>query len=136
MADDFSSSNFLANSNANLQIVQQTTLLPNAFPYYTPKTPKTVEVLVTAYSPTTWETDEDPFITASGTYVRDGTVANNSLPFGTRIMLPEIFPDKVFVVEDRMHWRKSNNHVDVLFLSRQEALNFGAKITKMEILSN
>ncbi|MBC7073915.1 3D domain-containing protein [Candidatus Parcubacteria bacterium] len=100
-----------------------------------PKSPPLVIVgIVTAYSSTPWETDETPFLTASQTLVRDGVVANNYFPFGTKIKIPEIFGDKVFVVEDRMAPRKWKYHFDVWFENYFEALNFGSKITKIEIL--
>ena len=117
------------------QIVQQTTLLALA-PLPQVKVAKKVKVIATAYSSTVHETDEDPFTTASGTQVRDGIVANNLLAFGTGIRLPEIFGDKVFVVEDRMHPRKGYYHVDVWFPSYELALAFGSKLTEMEILTN
>jgi len=123
---------------STLQIVQQTTLLP-LFSLPSCKKAevlKRIKVTVTAYSSSVLETQGNPFITASGSRVRDGIVANNLLPFGTKIRLPEIFGDKIFVVEDRMHWRKGYYHVDVWFPSRKEALNFGAKITEMEILKD
>lgn len=96
--------------------------------------PKKIEVIVTAYSSTEGETDSDPFITAAGTQVREGIVANNFLSFGTKIKIPEIFGEKIFVVEDRMHWRKGNYHIDVWFPDYWKALNFGAKRTYIEIV--
>src|SRR3989344_3213041 len=59
----------------------------------------------TAYSSTPDQTDDTPFITAKGTTVRDGIIAANFLPFGTRIKIPDIYGDKIFVVEDRMNRR-------------------------------
>jgi len=96
---------------------------------------ETISVIVTAYSSTIDQTDLDPFVTAAGTIVRDGVVATNILPFGTKIKIPELYGDKVFVVEDRMHWRKGY-HIDIWFPSRDEALQFGIKITDALILSN
>lgn len=93
-----------------------------------------INVLTTAYSSTIWETDDTPFLTASGNYVKDGIVANNLLPFGTKIRIPEVYGDKIFVVEDRMHWSKSPYYVDIWFPSNQEAKNYGAKTTYIEIL--
>ena len=49
------------------------------------------------------------------------TVACNSLPFGTRIVIN----GNVYVVEDR--GGMANNVIDVFFNSHQEALNFGVK---------
>jgi len=125
-------------NSSEFQIVQETTLLPLG-PVSEEKNSqvaKRLRVIVTAYSSSPGETDGDPYITASGTLVRDGIVANNLLPFGTKVRLPEIFGNKVFVVEDRMNWRKGYYHVDVWFPSRQEALAFGSKLTEMEILNN
>ena len=90
--------------------------------------------MATAYSSTVWQTDSTPFITAAGTGVRDGIIANNLLPFGTKVMVPEIYPDKIFVVEDRMHSRKGYYHIDIWFPTYIEAKNFGAKTTYIEVL--
>jgi 3D (Asp-Asp-Asp) domain-containing protein len=91
-------------------------------------------VLVTGYSSCPTETDDTPFITAAGTLVRDGVVANNFLPFGTKIRIPAIFGDKIFTVEDRLNWSKGNYLVDVWFENKEEALSFGVKKTYIEIL--
>jgi len=91
------------------------------------------EVWITAYSSTPEETDDTPFITASGTSVRDGVLATNLLPFGTEVLIPDTFGDKVFTVEDRMHQRKTNN-VDVWMASRSEALQFGRKYATIVVL--
>jgi len=120
----------------DLHIVQETTLLP----FTCPPINKEIEILenrqitVTAYSSTEWETQGDPFITASGERVKDGIVANNFLPFGTEIKLPEIFGDKIFIVQDRMHFRKSDYHFDIWLPSYKQALNFGAQTSNIEIV--
>ncbi len=100
------------------------------------KIARKMRVITTAYSSTVCQTDSTPFITAAGTSVRDGIVANNLLPFGTKIRLPEIYGDKIFVVEDRMHWKKGYYHIDIWFASYTEAKNFGTKQTYLEILEN
>lgn len=97
---------------------------------------RTVRVVVTGYSSTPCQTDDTPFITASGSRVADGIVANNYFPFGTKIRIPEIFEDKVFIVKDRMHWTKDNYHFDVWFPEYEEALHFGVKNTQIEILQD
>jgi len=105
---------------------------------YSKETDKTVDiilVIVTGYSSTPWQTDDTPFITASGTWVREGIVAANFLPIGTEITIPEIYGGKVFVVEDRMHPRNYWN-VDIWFPTYIEAKNFGAVKTYIEILEN
>ncbi|MFY9457906.1 MAG: hypothetical protein WAP23_03180 [Candidatus Spechtbacterales bacterium] len=90
-------------------------------------------VRVSAYSSTPDQTDDTPFITASGTEVRDGVAAANFLPFGTKIKLQDAFGEKTFIVEDRM---KRDGLVDVWFPTREAALAFGVRNLKMEILSN
>jgi 3D (Asp-Asp-Asp) domain-containing protein len=113
--------------------LENNTLLPLTSNISEKKT-KTIKAILTGYSSSVWETDEDPFITAFGTFVREGVVANNFLPLGTKIKIPDIFGDKIFVVEDRMHWRKLPNHFDIWFPSYLEALQFGVKEATVEIL--
>jgi len=82
------------------------------------------KVWLTAYSSTPEETDDTPYLTASGTIVRHGVVATNQLPFGTKIQIPELFGEKIFVVEDRMHRRKKG-FVDIWMPTKEEAKRFG-----------
>lgn len=98
------------------------------------KIEKTLKVWVTAYSSTPEETDDTPFITAWNTQVRDGIVATNLLPFGSKIRIPELFGDKIFTVEDRMHRRKTD-FVDVWMETKLQALEFGISKTSIEVLS-
>jgi 3D (Asp-Asp-Asp) domain-containing protein len=91
-----------------------------------------MNVAVTFYSSTPDQTDSTPFITANGTVVRDGIAASNFLAFGTRIKLPELFSDKQFVIEDRMHSRFTDR-VDVWVPTQEEALNQGISFTTVEI---
>jgi 3D (Asp-Asp-Asp) domain-containing protein len=101
-----------------------------------PDTPVVVArqwIIVTGYSSTPDQTDSTPFITASGTYVRDGVVACNFLRFGTRVRFPELYGDKTFVVEDRMALKNSHK-IDIWFPSRWEAKQFGVKQLKVEVL--
>ena len=90
-------------------------------------------VTVTAYSSTPDQTDNTPFITANGTYVYDGLIACNFLPFHTKVKFPEIYGDKIFTVEDRMaSW---NSHkMDIWMPTRQAALQFGVKRLAYEIV--
>lgn len=94
-----------------------------------------IVVVATAYSSTPDQTDDTPFITASGTIVRDGIIATNFLPFGTKIKIPDIYGDKIFVVEDRMN-RRYWHRVDIWFPDRQSALEFGFKKVKIQILDS
>lgn len=98
-----------------------------------PTVKKVMTIWVTAYSSTPEETDDTPFITASNTRVRSGIVATNLLPFGTRVQIPEAFGEKVFVVEDRMHSRKTN-HMDIWMSTKDAAKKFGIMKTEIRVL--
>jgi len=91
-----------------------------------------INVETTAYSSTIDQTDSTPFITASGTTVRDGIVACNFLPFGTKIKFPEIYGNKIFIVEDRM---ADDTMIDIWFSDRQSAKNFGRKILLVKVFN-
>lgn len=90
-------------------------------------------ILATGYSSTRDQTDATPFVTASGTHVHDGTVAINFLSFGTKVRFLDYRPAKVYVVEDRHHPRLSDR-ADLWFSSRQDALDFGARVLRMEVV--
>ncbi len=94
---------------------------------------KTMVMTVTAYSSEPEQTDDTPFITAFGTHVRDGIVATNCLPRGTVVRFPEVYGDKEFVVEDRMNARYYYR-MDIWMPETEQAIQFGAKLLKVEIL--
>lgn len=110
--------------NVSPQAVREECVLP----------PEVREVWVTAYSSTPEETDDTPFTTASGTEVRSGILAANFLPFGTKVQIPKLFGDRLFIVEDRMHRRKEN-FVDVWMSSKEEARKFGVSKTEIVVLN-
>lgn len=90
-------------------------------------------VPITAYSSTVDQTDSTPFITASGTRVRDGVIAANFLPIGTMVKIPSVFGEKVFRVEDRMnkrYWMRA----DIWMPTREQALTFGLRTLPVEII--
>ena len=125
----------VAESLGEIAMIEENSLLPlSKHLNPEPQPVRKIRVVVTGYSSTIDQTDSDPFITAAGTQVREGIVANNYLPMGTKIRIPELFGEKVFVVEDRMSWEKGNYHFDIWFPDYWQALNFGAKITYIEIL--
>lgn len=90
-------------------------------------------VKVTAYSSTPDQTDDSPFTMANGKRVHDGAIAANFLPFGTKVRFPELYGDKEFVVEDRMHKRFSDR-VDIWMEKQHDARMFGIQKITMEIL--
>jgi 3D (Asp-Asp-Asp) domain-containing protein len=102
----------------------------------TQKVVKEIPVVLTAYSSTPDQTDDTPFITASGKMVADGIIANNMLPFGTKVRIPELFGDKVFVVEDRKNARYDGTWVDIWMESRHLAIDFGVRKATLEVLEN
>lgn len=118
-----------------LALVQENSLLPIPLPGSEISVVKEMEIIVTAYSSSPCQTDDTPFITAAGTRVREGIVAANFLPFGTKIRLPEIYGDRIFVVEDRMSPKKGYQ-IDIWFPEYQQALNFGVKRTQVVILDS
>lgn len=100
----------------------------------TPGAPKAVHTrVVTGFSSTPEETDDTPFITASGAYVHEGTAAANWLPFGTKIRIPHLFGNKVFTVEDRMNARYSDR-LDIWFPEKNQAKDFGMQTMRVEVL--
>jgi 3D (Asp-Asp-Asp) domain-containing protein len=90
------------------------------------------KIPTTAYSSEVGQTDSTPFITASGTSVRHGVIAANFLPIGTRVRLPDLYGDEVFVVEDRMNARY-NQRVDIWMEETADARNFGIHWTTVEV---
>lgn len=95
---------------------------------------KSIFLTVTAYSSTVDQCDSDPFTTASGEKVHDGIIAYNHLPFGTKVRFPDIFPGKVFEVQDRLRAGAGIYLADIWMPSREEAIQWGARVIKMEIL--
>ncbi|MFA5130545.1 MAG: hypothetical protein WC477_06580 [Patescibacteria group bacterium] len=90
-------------------------------------------VPMSAYTSRAQETDSTPFITADGSHVRDGIIAANFLPFGTKVRIPSLFGDKIFEVHDRMNKRYPLK-VDVWMEGLGDALQFGVKYANIEIV--
>lgn len=88
---------------------------------------------VTAYTSTVDQCDSTPFITANGTRVHDGIVAANWLKFGTRVRIPEMFGDKVFIVTDRMNPRFADR-MDIWMDNYDNAIKFGTRHLTIEVL--
>lgn len=122
-----------APSSGNLAMTQDSALIVSGAPAPAPRQ-KIMRVVMTAYSSHPDETDDTPFITASGTKTRDGVVAANFLPFGTVVKIPELFGDKTFVVEDRMH-RRFAKRLDIWMPTKKDAILFGKVSAEIEILN-
>lgn len=103
-------------------------------------TRRTLTVQMSAYNSEVGQTDDSPFIMANGNHVHDGAVAANiidangrNIPFGTLIKIPSIYGDKIFIVEDRMNRRYTNN-VDIWMESHADAIKFGRRTVQIEII--
>ena len=87
-------------------------------------------VTLTAYNSEVAQCDGDPCTTASGFNVCkhgiEDTVAANFLPLGTKIKIPELFGERVFVVRDRTS-KKYSDRVDVWMIEKHDALQFGKR---------
>jgi 3D (Asp-Asp-Asp) domain-containing protein len=95
---------------------------------------RTIRVPISAYISEPGQTDASPFTTADGTQVRDGIVAANFLPHGTRIRIPDQFGNKVFEVHDRMNSRYTYK-IDIWMLNKSDAFKWGVRNVKVEILN-
>ncbi|MEK9155451.1 MAG: hypothetical protein AAB839_02265 [Patescibacteria group bacterium] len=92
----------------------------------------TMRVTATAYNSLPEQTDDTPFITASGTHVRPGVIAANFLPMGTLVKIPEYFGDQIFVVEDRMNPRY-DQRIDIWMEHKADARQFGVRTIAIEV---
>jgi 3D (Asp-Asp-Asp) domain-containing protein len=92
---------------------------------------------MTAYNSEAGQTDDSPCITANGFDVCkhgiEDTLAANFLPLGTKVKIPDLFGDRVFVVRDRMN-KKHPNRVDVWMKDRHAAIHFGVKVAKIQVI--
>jgi len=84
----------------------------------------------TAYNALPEQTDDTPEITASGKRVKEGIVANNCLPFGTKIAVE----DQIFEVQDRMNKRYGCNNFDIFMWDYQAAIEFGVQELNYEVI--
>lgn len=107
-----------------------------------PRQPEVVVVssgihVMTAYNSEVAQTDDTPCITANGFDVCahgiEDTIAANFLPFGTKVRIPDLFGDRIFVVRDRMN-KRYPDRADVWMLSKADALKFGVRRTRIEVV--
>jgi len=93
---------------------------------------KTLDILVTGYSSTPDQCWGDPFTTASGARVHEGTMAcPPEYVFGTKV---EIEGRGTYVCEDR-GGKIKGNHFDMWFTSRGEALAWGKRTVEAKIVN-
>lgn len=78
---------------------------------------------VTMYNSVPEQTDDTPFITASGQTVRKGIVANNCLPFGARVVIEGF----IYEVQDRLNSKYGCEWFDIWSESIEEARAYGVQ---------
>jgi 3D (Asp-Asp-Asp) domain-containing protein len=114
-----------------------TSSTPEKTPIKEIKVVRTSTHTITAYNSEPNQTDGDPCTTANGYNVcksgQEDTIAANFLKFGTKVMIPELFGDRVFVVRDRMNKRHANR-VDVWMKDYDDAVHFGIKVAKIQVI--
>jgi len=92
---------------------------------------------MTAYTSEAAQTDASPCITANGFNVCvhgiEDTVAANFLPFGTKVRIPDMFGERIFIVRDRMN-RRYPDRVDVWFKEKPAAMQFGIRTLRVEVV--
>lgn len=133
---------------ANTPIITDNKLTPATKVIGTPegaKASSTAEYIVvststhvmTAYNSEPGQTDNSPCITANGFNVcehgEEDTIAANFLKFGTKVRIPELYGDRVFVVRDRMN-KRYTSRVDIWMVNHSDAIKFGVKTAKIEVL--
>lgn len=93
---------------------------------------ESIPAVITAYTSSIDETDDTPFITASGSTTRRGVLACPSkYEFGTKI----IIEGRQYVCEDRMNRRYRNKECfDIWVETKHEAFQWGRKELEIKIL--
>ena len=93
--------------------------------------------VMTAYNSEVGQTDDSPCITANGFNVCEhgieDTIAANFLKMGTKVKIPDLYGDRIFVVRDRMN-KKHPDRVDIWMKDRPSAIKFGVKTAKIQVL--
>jgi 3D (Asp-Asp-Asp) domain-containing protein len=93
---------------------------------------QTYTIPVTAYNSLPGQTDDTPYTTAMQTPTRHGVVAANFLPLGTRVKIPALYGDEIFVVEDRMNPRYDKK-MDIWMDDLSDARQFGLQYVTIEV---
>ena len=95
--------------------------------------------VITSYNSEVGQCDDSPCITANGFNVcehgMEDTIAANFLKFGTKVKIPELFGDQVFVVRDRMN-KRYDSRIDVWMINKVDSRAFGVKYAKIEVLKD
>lgn len=91
---------------------------------------KTYEAIFTAYTADIEETDDDPFISASGQEVREGMIAcPRYIPL---FSIVKVF-GKTYTCLDRMNVRYKDRF-DIFMQKKEEAFAFGKRVAQAQII--
>lgn len=93
----------------------------------------TVYMMASAYNSVPGQTDGSPFRTASLTQAREGVIASNYFPIGTKLRIPDHFGDQIFRVEDRMNPRYTKT-LDIWMEDVSDAKQWGRRHIKVEVV--
>ena len=93
----------------------------------------TVYMEASAYNSVPGQTDGSPFKTAIGSLTREGVIASNYFPIGTKIQIPDHFGDQVFRVEDRMNPRYHKT-LDIWMEEISDAKQWGRRYIKVDVI--
>ncbi|MFA5131658.1 MAG: hypothetical protein WC467_04595 [Patescibacteria group bacterium] len=122
---------------ADIELISETSAATGTTAVKVDKVLKESVHTMTAYNSEAGQTDNSPCITANGFNVCEhgieDTIAANFLPMGTKVKIPELYGDRIFIVRDRMN-QKHPNRVDVWMKNRSDALKFGVKVAKIQII--
>lgn len=83
-----------------------------------------------AYNADVNQTDADPNTMANGETVYVGAIANNCLPFGTKVEID----GKQYTVADRMNKRYNCDHFDIFMETYDDAIKFGRKSLEYTVI--
>ena len=132
IANTMASSTAISTASSTATSTVATTTTP-----VSPKVKNTSVHVITAYNSEVGQTDNSPCITANGYDVckngKEDTIAANFLKFGTKVKIPDLFGDRVFVVRDRMN-AKHPSRVDIWMKDRPSAMKFGVRTAKIQVL--
>ena len=132
---DIISENIIAYKEKQAKIKAQSLARQRAI--YPKSKPGELWTTATAYTSTVDQCDASPCITADGYNVcaagKENVIATNFLPFGTKVQIPDMFGDRVFVVHDRMN-RRYSNRVDIWMKDRGDAIQFGKRNVKIVVI--
>jgi 3D (Asp-Asp-Asp) domain-containing protein len=127
----------LADENASITVKTAEDISPKLVPAKPKPVLATSKRVITAYNSEVAQCDDSPCITANGFNVCEhgveDTIAANFLKFGTKVKIPDLFGDRVFIVRDRMN-PKHDNRVDIWMKEKVDAKQFGVKLARIEVV--